>query len=309
MNVTLQQVREFAEEHGWEVRGGAPDLGPFTGAKPFQDAGHEDVTFLRFDEPPGPVTAGVVFVPDHFEFDILGPSSLYILCPHPRLAMIRFLQEFWEEDSYGSFYVEWPSGTNARIYSESRIARDVRIGWFSTIGPDTKIGKGTVIGPGCHIEHTDIGEDCVIGSNVTIGGVGFGYEDVDETGEILNFPHIGRVVIGDRVDIGSSTCIDRGALGNTVIGDDCKLDNLIHCGHGMVLGKRCKVIALSIIAGSCKIGDDVWIAPAAAIRDWRTVGNGSVVGLGAVVTKDVPPGVTVVGNPAKIIPTTSHRYK
>ncbi len=111
------------------------------------------------------------------------------------------------------------------------------------------------------------------------------------------------------MEIGSCTCIDRGSIGDTEIGDDCKIDNLIHIAHNVHMGRRCKVIALAIIGGSVVLGDDTWVAPAAAIRDWRKVGKNAVIGIGAVVTKDIPEGETVVGNPAKPIATTQHRYK
>lgn len=141
------------------------------------------------------------------------------------------------------------------------------------------------------------------GSNITvkpyavIGYDGFGFEP-DGLGYEL-FPHIGGVVIEDNVSIGSFTVIDRGKLDDTVIGAGTKLDNRIHVAHGVKLGKNCLVVAQTIIGGSTVIGDRVYISMGAVIRDHLSIGERAFIGMGAVVTKDVEPGVTVVGNPAK----------
>jgi len=158
-----------------------------------------------------------------------------------------------------------------------------------TIIADTvKIGKNTVIHPG-----TVIGGNVIIGDNCTIGGSGFGFED----GEFI--PHKGNVIIKSGVHIGNNTCIDRAVIGSTIIGNDVKIDNLVHIAHGVKIGDRSMIVAKAMIAGSVEIGNDVWIAPSAAIKQKVKIGNGSTVGMGAVVLNDVPPGITVIGVPAK----------
>ena len=142
-----------------------------------------------------------------------------------------------------------------------------------------------------------------MGTNVTvkpyavIGYDGFGFEPDGLGYEI--FPHIAGVVIGDNVSIGSFTVVDRGKLDDTVIGAGTKLDNHVHIAHAAKLGKNCLVVAQSIIGGSTVIGDRVYISMGAVIRDHITIGEGAFIGMGAVVTKDVEPGVTVIGNPAR----------
>lgn len=280
-----------------------------TGVAPLDGAGSADVAFCRFEGEEGlryidGTRAGAVFVPKSLIDALPDSRALYLPCPHARLGLLRLLQEFWKEPDWS-----FDPAANPCIHPDAQIADSVRIGPFTVIGPDVFIGPGTRIGSNCHIEHAEIGRDVAIANSVAIGGVGFGYEDDPETGEVLQFPHTGGVLIGDRVEIGSNTCLDRGSIGDTLIGDDCKIDNLIHIAHNVRMGKRCKVIALAIVGGSVTLGDDAWVAPAAAIRDWRRVGEKAVVGLGAVVTRDVPDGETVVGNPARPIPKTQHRYK
>ncbi len=109
------------------------------------------------------------------------------------------------------------------------------------------------------------------------------------------------MIIGDNVEIGANTCIDRGTLSNTVIGNYVKIDNLCHIAHNVQIGENSTIIALSMIAGSVKIGKNCWIAPCAAIKEKLVVNDGSLVGLGAVVIRDVVSGDVVAGVPARSI--------
>ena len=133
------------------------------------------------------------------------------------------------------------------------------------------------------------------GEGTVIGGEGFGwYGDPPK-----RFPHIGGVQIGTGVEIGSNVTIDRGALADTIIGHHVKIDNGVHVGHNAVIGDRSILTAHCVIGGSAVIGEDVWVGLGALIKNKVKVGNGATIGMGAVVVKDVPAGVTVVGNPAK----------
>src|SRR5690606_230154 len=120
-----------------------------------------------------------------------------------------------------------------------------------------------------------------INAGTVIGAEGFGYQR-NENGEFEKFPHIGGVIINDNVDVGSNTSIDRGALGNTIIGEGAKIDNLVHIAHNVKVGKHAAVIAHAMIGGSSVIGDYSWVAPNSAIRDQISIGNRVTVGLGAV---------------------------
>ena len=146
---------------------------------------------------------------------------------------------------------------------------------------DVKIGKNVVVKP-----HAVIGFD----------GFGFRYEK----GMLVNFPHYGTVVLKDDVYIGSSTCVDRGTLGDTIIGEGTKIDNLCHIAHNVVTGKNCRIIANAVLCGSVVLGNNVWVSPGAVIRDGVTVGDNVVVGLGSVVTKNIPSNVVVIGVPARV---------
>ena len=163
--------------------------------------------------------------------------------------------------------------------------------------------KVAALGPRIHptaiidTRYVKLGQNITVKPYAVIGYEGFGFEP-DGLGYEL-FPHIGGVIIEDNVSIGSFTVIDRGKLDDTVIGAGTRLDNRIHIAHGVKLGKNCLVVAQSIIGGSTVIGDRVYISMGAVIRDHITIGEGAFIGMGAVVTKEVEPGVTVVGNPAR----------
>jgi len=162
------------------------------------------------------------------------------------------------------------------------------------------------------IKYTDIGissdsiifEDYVeMGSNVTIragsvvGGCGFGYGWLD--GEWVQWPHIGKVIINDNVEIKYNSCIDRGTLSNTIIGKGVKIGNLVHISHNVIIGENTMVVCKSAIGGSVKIGKECFIGVGAIIRDGITIGDNAFIGMGSVVTKNVEAGTTVYGNPAK----------
>jgi len=174
-----------------------------------------------------------------------------------------------------------------------------------TIHPSAQIGEGVVIGAGTTIhanvviyDGVKIGKNCKVKAGSVLGGTGFGYEQ-NEHGEWINFPHIGSLIIGDNVEIGSNTCIDRGTLDDTIISDGVKIDNGVHIAHNVFVGENTLIIANSMVAGSVKIGTNSWIAPMSTIRDGLTIGNDCLIGLGAVVVKDVPNGTRVKGFPAK----------
>lgn len=218
-------------------------------------------------------------------------NNVFVIVNNPRLAFIRALNQIFRTD------------TEAEIHStvvldvNSVIGKNVKIGPYSVIqnciiGDNAKIGTNVFIG-----SNVRIGRDVQIKSNTVIGGDGFGYEK-NEEGIYEKFPHLGGVVIGDNVHIGSNTCIDKGVLGDTLIGTNCKIDNLVHIAHNVQVGINCMIIAQSEISGSAIIGDNVWIAPGARILDKVTIGSDCFIGIGALATKNVP-------NEHRLIPSFS----
>ena len=165
----------------------------------------------------------------------------------------------------------------------------------ATIGKYCAIESGVVIR-----NNVQIGDNCVIMANTVIGGSGFGHTINLSTGEQMIVPHIGGVKIGNNVRIGSNTCIDRGTLGDTVIKDNVRIDNLVHIAHNVKIGKNSMIVANCMIAGSVQIGDDTWVGPSTSVLNQLSIGSDAYIGMAACVTKSIPDDVVAYGFPARV---------
>lgn len=169
------------------------------------------------------------------------------------------------------------------------------------IAPGATIGPRTVIGPYAVIARgVTVGADCVIGPHATVGLDGFGYTHNDDW-TWTHKPHKGGVVIADDVHIGAHANVHQGTFEPTRIGRGTRVDAHVHVAHNVQIGERCIVVSGAMIAGSCVIEDDVWVGLSACIHQHRTIGAKALVGMGAVVIRDVPPGQKWAGNPARCI--------
>jgi len=181
----------------------------------------------------------------------------------------------------------------------------VEIGRNTVIGANTVLGAGVTIGRNCTIaanvtiDCAHLGNDVVIHSGVRIGTEGFGWLDHGHSNQKV--PQLGRVIIQDRVEIGANSTVDRGALGDTVIGDGTKIDNLVQIGHNCRIGRNCLIAAMSGLSGSTIIGDGVLMGGGAGTAGHLSVGADSVIIGRAAVTKDWPAGSKVAGAPAQDI--------
>lgn len=247
-------------------------------------SGH-GLSFSR-DRRPGASCSGTVFASEPPE-----SGSLTVLrSDKPRLEFIRaqhMLQESpgFEEDA-----------SPPDIHPSARIGAHAVIESGVTIGEGTRVGGLSVIKSG-----TRIGRHCDIKSGAVIGEAGFGFER-DGANRPLRMIHIGRVVIGDHVEIGSLTTVCRGALGDTVLEDHVKIDDHCHISHNCRIGEGAMITAGVAISGSVTIGRDAWLSPGCALVQKISVGAGAFVGIGSVVTRSVPAGARVFGSPARPIP-------
>ena len=196
-------------------------------------------------------------------------------------------------------------GAGCKIGANCFVGKDVEMGDGVQLYPnvvifdEVKIGKQTIIWSGTVIrERCEVGNDCIFHLNVSIGADGFGYRPKEDGSGLVKTPHIGNVIIGNNVEIGANSSVDRAKFSATIIGDDCKIDNLVQIAHNCVLGRSCIMAGSSGLAGSVTLGDGVIIGGASSIKDHLTIGSGAVIGGGSGVMNDVPAGKTVVGYPA-----------
>lgn len=159
-----------------------------------------------------------------------------------------------------------------------------------------RIGKRVVIEPNATIlERSILDDDVIVRAGSVIGGEGFQFARID--GEMLGMVHGGGVHLQRRVEVQNQACVDRALFGGyTVLGEDTKLDNMVHIAHNCRVGRRNRIAACAMLAGSVTTGDDVWIGPQAAISSELTLGDAAHVTIGAVVTRNVAAGEHVSGN-------------
>ena len=240
-----------------------------------------------------------------------GDGKAFIKVKNADLAMTILLEAFEPESPYFETEIHPTAvidktvkfGNGCKVGANSYIGKNVVLGDNVTIYPnvsifdDTTIGNETIIWSGTVIrERSIIGSHCIFHTNVSIGADGFGYRPSEKG--LTKIIHIGNVVIGNSVEIGANSCIDRGKFSSTILGDGCKIDNLVQIGHNSVLGKFCIMAGNSGLAGSVTLGDGVIIGGSASIKDHVTIHSGAIVGAGSGVISDVPAGKTVVGYPA-----------
>ena len=242
-----------------------------------------------------------------------GINRAFIEVQNADLAMAELL------DLYAPAAIKLAEGIHpsAVIDTSAMIDSGVSIGANSYIGAHVKIGSNTIVYPNVtildHVEigshsvvksGTFIGERCIIGhqcilhSNVSVGTDGFGFRTGPDGRGIVKITHIGNVVIGNQVEIGSSSCIDRGKFSSTTIGDGTKIDNLVQIAHNCKIGRACMIAALCGISGSVTLGDGVIMAGQAAIKDHVNVGNKVTIGGRSGIINDIPDGMTILGYPA-----------
>jgi len=184
-------------------------------------------------------------------------------------------------------------------YENTKIPSSVTIGHNVVIEKNVEIGKGTIIEHNVVIHSgTKIGENCLIRTHSSIGGDGFGFFR-NKNNQLLKQPHLGGVVLGNNVEIGSNSCIVRGIINDTIICDNVKIDNLVHVAHDCYVGNDTFLTACAELSGYVTIGKNTSIAPNTTIKQRIKIGDNVISGMGAVIFKNVEDNSIVVGNPAK----------
>jgi UDP-3-O-[3-hydroxymyristoyl] glucosamine N-acyltransferase len=306
-------MEEIAEAVGGYVEGDSSVV--ISGVNGIEEAGPGDITFVANKKyiPLLKVTkAGAVLLDE----DVKATRLNVIRVSEPYAAFAKVLAMFAPPSGL-------PEGVSelAYIANDAEVAENAAVGPLAVIDSGAKVGARTVVCSGAYIGcDSSVGDDCVIYPNVTIrervtvgdrviihpgtvlGSDGFGFATIE--GVHHKVPQIGTVTVGDDVEIGACTTVDRGTMGATVIGDGCKIDNLVQIAHNVKLGKGTILAAQVGIAGSTKIGEYVVMGGQVGLVGHIEVGNGVQIGAKSGIPKSIPPGEIWFGYPARPIMET-----
>ena len=294
---------------------GSPTI-QITGLEEITAAQADQLTFVgdkKFISAWDESSASAAIVNDNLDIEP-GPGRALIRVADADLAMAQVLSLFEPDPPK----CEPGIHSSAVVDATAEIGEGVSIGAGCYIGPgvvigantklypnvtlldDTSIGSGTVIWSGTVVrERCRIGHDCILHLNVSIGADGFGYRPSADGRGLVKVPQVGTVTLGDGVEIGAGSCVDRGKFSTTYLGDGTKIDNLVQIAHNCRLGRSCVMAGQSGLAGSITLGDGVIMGGGSRVKDHCTVGSGAKLGGNATALADVEPGKTILGTPAQ----------
>lgn len=306
-NVTLTQVAEVTSAVLTD-NSKADEI--ITSIGTMNNAGPEDICFFydrKSKEKASEIKAKACITTEDLKSFV--PENVVVLVSaNPKEAFIK-LNEFMYSEKTPKAGID-PSakiapsahiGEGCLIGAHVVIEDNVTIGDNCTIEPnvviahDCKIGNNCRIGNNASIAYSIIGHHCYIYSGARIGSDGFGFQFMN--GQHHRIPQLGRVIIGNDVEIGANSCIDRGALEDTIIGDGCRIDNLVQIAHNDKLGMGCVIVAQVGIAGSCNLGDFVVLGGQVGLADHLNIGSGAQIAAQSGAMRDVEPGAVVMGSP------------
>lgn len=305
----------LATELGASLAG--PDDTVITGAESLESAGPGQIAFIRsakFAKAWSASRASAVLVTRGIDLPPGGePNRSVLIVADADLAMTRVLELLMprRETITPGVHPSAVIASTATIDPSACVGPFVCVAPGASIGPRATIHAGVCIGEAASIgeatvlhanvvvlERCTIGDRCILHPGVVIGADGFGYRVDPARGALVKIPHIGNVEIGNDVEIGAGTCIDRGKFGATTIGHGTKIDNLVQIGHNCRVGRSVVICGCAALAGSVTIGDGVMIGGGSGVADNITINAGARIAAHSGVMSDVPPGETVTGAPA-----------
>jgi UDP-3-O-[3-hydroxymyristoyl] glucosamine N-acyltransferase len=305
------RVAEIAELTGAEIGGAGDAARLLEDVAPLEVAGEHHLSFLsnpRYAAAVGKSRAGAIFVHPKLASKASSQTTL-LLSPKPYLAFARAARLFHPDqppaDGIAPSAVVHPTarlGHGVTVGANAVIEAGVTIGDRSHIGATSVIGAGVVIGcdcrihPGVTVSHCLMGDRVALLPGVRVGQDGFGFA-LDPDGYV-RIPQLGRVIIGDDVEIGANSTVDRGAGPDTVIGAGSIIDNLVQIAHNVVLGRGCILVSQCGIAGSSRLGDFVEVGGQVGVVGHLSVGDGARLAGQSGVMRDVAPGTAMGGSPA-----------
>jgi UDP-3-O-[3-hydroxymyristoyl] glucosamine N-acyltransferase LpxD len=218
-----------------------------------------------------------------------------LVSKNPRLDFQRVLMEFFVEEE-----IKPGIHKTAVIDDGAKIGKNVFVGSNCYIATNVTIGENTkILSNTCIFSNTTIGKNSVIKSNTTIGSEGFSFSYTGD--ELFHFPHLGSILIGNNVWIGSNCTIEKSQMDQTIIEDHVKIDDLVQIGHNSIIKKFSQIAAGTVISGRAKVGKGCWIAPHVVIDNGNEIGDNCLVGTSSLVKTNFPKNSVIIGSPAKLL--------
>ena len=237
-------------------------------------------------------------------------SRNYIITDYPYYTFAEIAKIFYPDSTYLNYKLSTDEtikpndnqiylSANALVHKTAKLGKNIIVGANSIVGPNVKIGNNCKIGDNVSIYFAKIDDNVVIASGTKIGSDGFGFAIKQK--KFLKIPQVGRVIIKKNVEIGANCCIDRGSAGDTIINENCMLDNMIHVAHNVEIGKNCILAAQIGISGSTKIGNNVTLGGQVGIAGHLRIGNEVTIAAKSGVITNVDDNMIIGGYPAKPI--------
>jgi UDP-3-O-[3-hydroxymyristoyl] glucosamine N-acyltransferase len=311
-------IGDIAKLTGAVPRAGSMLDRPVGNIAPLNRAGPDDLVFFdnaAYRDQLRATAAGACLVSGRFE-DEVPASAIILTVDEPYRAFVQVARAMFPDSLRPSSLFEAKEvAVGALVHPTARLEGGVTIdpgavigpraeigagtvvGATAVVGPDVRIGRDGMVGAGSTITNALIGDRVTIHPGCRVGQDGFGYQLT--AGRHAKIPQVGRVIIQDDVDIGAGCTVDRGAMGDTVIGEGTKIDNLVQIGHNVRIGRHCIIVAQTGISGSVTLEDWVVLGGQVGIADHLTIGEGAQIGASSGLMHDVPAGAKWVGAPAK----------
>ena len=240
----------------------------------------------------------------------LSKTKNIIVSENPHFDMAKVALLFYPDANYPNFYISKgeenksldrsiKSSCSSFIHKNAKVGNNSEIGFNSIIGPGVEVGKNCIVGDNVSIYFSIIGDNVKIYQGVRLGSEGFGF--IMNKNSFKKIPQLGRVIIGNNVEIGANTTIDRGSIGDTIIDDYCMIDNIVHLGHNVKLGKRCVIAAMTGVSGSTTIGNNVMIGGQVGISGHLKIGNNVKIAAKTGVMKNIEDNSVIAGYPSEKI--------
>lgn len=304
--MTGRRLSEIATRLGMTLKGEDAEV---FGVNTLESAGPDEVSFLanpKYADQLAATRAGAVIVrPEH-----AGEVTRALISETPYQDFGRTLELFAVPQ--GSFSGISPLSS---IHPGAILGANVTVYPFVFIGPNAHIGDNATLFPGCYVGEnsrigartvlypnavimagTHVGDDCILHPGSVLGADGFGFARTP--GGIQKIPQVGKVVVGNDVEVGANATVDRAVLDTTRVGDGTKIDNLVQLGHNVQVGRNNFIVSQVGVSGSTKIGDNCTLAGQVGVAGHLTIGNNVTIGPQSGVARDIPPDVTVGGSPA-----------